>query len=359
MGRELKRYDSLLLSNTHASHISVLILEVRLSVVTDDPVSVGRGSTGLRVGGGNFSVQVVVEALEETFTKVHVANRVDAISKVDAAGNLAVPMSPVMLDTFHMPLVYDNDDLFTLGLINFAEEGLILLIDQDLFDFGEEHVSRLDVPIHVAGIETFLRESSGANHLKFLPIVDCFADPARVEVLESLDKVLRKIKASLVKDSLPSILIEFGAHEFELSASLLGGLTSKLDLEARTVPRLISETEVSAEHEVVETEAEHGQPLAIAIIVIEGAQVGPSVELRGVFVHLGLRVNVLHKASVAPPLRGCLDEDLVGAELFDQFLCSLGKHGRLIAGADEVDILTIESLGKVHQGCVEAVITIK
>lgn len=45
-------------------------------MVTNDPVSIGRGST-LSVRGGNLSVEGVVESLEESLAQVHITDRVD------------------------------------------------------------------------------------------------------------------------------------------------------------------------------------------------------------------------------------------------------------------------------------------
>ena len=63
-----------------SSHVSVFVLPVGLSMVTDDPVGVGRGCS-LRVRRGNLSVQRVVESLEETLTQVHITDGVDGISE--------------------------------------------------------------------------------------------------------------------------------------------------------------------------------------------------------------------------------------------------------------------------------------
>jgi len=87
----------------------VFVLEVRLSVVTDDPVSIGRGGS-IGLSRGNLAMLDVVKTLEQTITQVHVANRVDAFRELDGAGKLAVPVAPVVLNAFHVPLVDNNDD---------------------------------------------------------------------------------------------------------------------------------------------------------------------------------------------------------------------------------------------------------
>ena len=162
-----------------------------------------------------------------------------------------------------------------------------------------------------------------------------------------------------MSDSLPRILIELRAEELKLCTSPLRSLAGKLNLEAGAGPAFLFKTEVSTEHEVVEAETKQGQPLAIAVVEIECAHVGPPVELGRVLVHLLLRVDVAHQLRIAPPLRRGLNKNLVGTELFDQFLRALSKHGRLVASADEVDILAVEALSEVHESCVKAVVTIK
>jgi hypothetical protein len=83
----------------------MLVLEVWLSVVTNDPVCVGwRG--WLLLGTGNFSAQVVVKTLEETFSEIHIADWVDTLGELNWTRKLAIAVAPVVFDALHMPLVY-------------------------------------------------------------------------------------------------------------------------------------------------------------------------------------------------------------------------------------------------------------
>jgi hypothetical protein len=77
----------------------VFVLPVGFSVVTNDPVSIGRGRT-LGVRGNDLSVERVVESLEETLAQVHITDRVDWVSKVYAARKLTVAVAPMVLNTF-------------------------------------------------------------------------------------------------------------------------------------------------------------------------------------------------------------------------------------------------------------------
>ena len=142
----------------------MLILPIALTVVTNNPIGIGRRVT-LRVGRSNFSVQIVVESLEETFAEVHIADRVDALGELDGARQLSVPVAPVVLNTFHMPLVDEDDDFFA-GLarfVYFVKENFILLVNEDLFEFREENISTLNEPVQLVLVETFLWEGSAAN----------------------------------------------------------------------------------------------------------------------------------------------------------------------------------------------------
>ena len=64
------------------SHISVFVLPVGFSVVTNDPITIGGGSSST-VGGGNFSVHVIVDSLEQTFSQVQITNGVDGFGEVN------------------------------------------------------------------------------------------------------------------------------------------------------------------------------------------------------------------------------------------------------------------------------------
>lgn len=86
-------------------------------------------------------MQVVVKALEKTFAKVHISDWVDLFRYLDTTGNLAVAVSPVVLDTLHVPLVDHNDNFVALGAVDLAEELFVLLVDEDLLELGEEDVS--------------------------------------------------------------------------------------------------------------------------------------------------------------------------------------------------------------------------
>jgi hypothetical protein len=59
-------------------------------------------------------VQGVVETLEKTLAQVHITDGVDGLSEDNGAGELTVAIAPVVLDTFQVPLVDEDDDLLAL-----------------------------------------------------------------------------------------------------------------------------------------------------------------------------------------------------------------------------------------------------
>lgn len=130
-------------------------------MVTNNPVSVGRGLLST-VTSSDVSVEIVVEAVEETLFEVHVADGVD-VHEFDGARHLSVASSPVVFDSFHVHLVDHNHNLVALSVLNLGEEVFVTLVNEDLFEFREENIAALDEPVHVVSIHTFLREGGGTN----------------------------------------------------------------------------------------------------------------------------------------------------------------------------------------------------
>jgi hypothetical protein len=69
-------------------------------------------------------------------------------------------VAPLVLNAFHVPLIYKHDDLASLGLVNLIEQFDILFVDKDFFEFGEKDVGRLNEPVHLVLVEALLSESS-------------------------------------------------------------------------------------------------------------------------------------------------------------------------------------------------------
>lgn len=182
------------------SHVSVLVLPVGLSVVTDDPVGIGGGGT-FCVRADNLSLQRVIESLEKTLTQVHITDRVDGISEDHRAGELAVAIAPVVLDTFQMPLVDEDDDLLALRLVNCLEEFLIALVNEDLLQLGEEDVCRLCVPVNEVLIKALLCESLGVSLMDLLAVGQELLSVEALGVLNAFVEVVRHVHSGLMVDS--------------------------------------------------------------------------------------------------------------------------------------------------------------
>lgn len=141
------------------SHIAMLILPIALTVVTNNPIGVGRWCR-LRVGLGNLSVQIIVEAGEETFAQVHISNRINTLWEVNTSWHLTVSVSPLVLNTLHMPLIDNDDNLLLWALVNGLEQVLVTLIHEDLLEPWEEDVRALNKPVDHVWVAALLSELS-------------------------------------------------------------------------------------------------------------------------------------------------------------------------------------------------------
>ena len=143
-------------------------------------------------------MQRIVQALEETFPQVHIADGVNGLGKGNTTRKLAVAVAPVMLNTLEMPLVNQDDDLLSLALINLLEEILITLIDKDLFQSGEEDVSALCVPVDKVLVKALLGEGLRVGLRNLLAVGSQFLSVEALGVLDALEDVVRNVHAGLV-----------------------------------------------------------------------------------------------------------------------------------------------------------------
>ena len=58
-----------------------------------------------------------------------------------------------MLDSLHVPLVYQDDNLLLGAGINSSKQIFVTLVDEDSLEVGEEDVSTLNVPVDHVLIE--------------------------------------------------------------------------------------------------------------------------------------------------------------------------------------------------------------
>jgi len=75
-----------------------------------------------------------------------------------------------MLNSLHVPLVYDNYHILARGIVDLTEQVFIFLINKDFFELREEDVSCLDKPVHHGGVKTLLSEGTAADHSELLPV---------------------------------------------------------------------------------------------------------------------------------------------------------------------------------------------
>ena len=321
--------------NLNRSHISMLILEVRLPVVTDDPVRVSDGRR-LYVGRGDLSVQVVVETLEQTVAQVHVADGVDALWEVDWTRQLAVSVSPLVLDTFHVPLVDYNDNLLVRWRVNSLENVAVSHVYEDVLHLGEVQVQGLDEPVHLVGVEHSLTELAW---LWVVHSVDCLIpliSPQLVAVvLNSSEQVVWHVHPCLMVHTTPSLLVELCSKVFNLRSNLLCLFTRKLHLEA-----WLCKVEVRRDFEM-ELEGCGIQPEPspkeewpwVLFPQVETLHPTVLVKVFMVVVELLLRVDVLKHFGCVPPLLVSLDKDCLGLHFLDKLLSSLGEHSWLVRSA--------------------------
>jgi hypothetical protein len=163
----------------------VFVLPVGFSVVTNDPVSIGRGST-LSVRGGNLSVEGVVESLEESLAQVHITDRVDRVGEDNRAGYLPIAAAPVMLNAFEMPLVNKHNNFLRRALINLSEKILITFVHEDLLKSREEDLGSLSVPVDQVLIKALLCEGLRSGLSNLLAVGSEFLSVERLCILETL-----------------------------------------------------------------------------------------------------------------------------------------------------------------------------
>jgi hypothetical protein len=117
----------------------MLILPIRFSVVACDPVCISTRSRIL-LSTCNLSMQSIIHSLEETFSQVEVTNRIYRAFKMHTSRNLAISMAPMMLNSFHVPLVDNNDNLFMRTSVNLFEQTLVSFVDKDSLQLRKENV---------------------------------------------------------------------------------------------------------------------------------------------------------------------------------------------------------------------------
>ena len=109
-------------------------------------------------------MKIVVHTLPETSTQVHITNRVNSVLELNASGKLTISVAPVVLNTFQMPLVDENNNLLTWGFVNLFEKVFIFHINKNSLQVGEVYIRALSIPVNKVLITALLTESRGTSH---------------------------------------------------------------------------------------------------------------------------------------------------------------------------------------------------
>jgi len=97
-----------------------------------------------------------------------------------------------MFNTFHVPLIDDNDNFLVGAWIDLSEEVLVSFIYKNLLHLGEVNVHVLDIPVDKVWIEALLSELSwfgivhSINNVSSLsrPITETKMCPIPPDILE-------------------------------------------------------------------------------------------------------------------------------------------------------------------------------
>ena len=115
-----------------------------------------------------------------------------------------------MLDTFHVPLVYENNDAFTFRLVNFLEQFSVKFVNEDFLELGEVDIGCLDEPIKGLGIKALLCKGLVANMSQHSTVSTSLQRVLSIKILVTLYDVLKNVsQACLMLNSCPSLLIKF------------------------------------------------------------------------------------------------------------------------------------------------------
>lgn len=201
-------------------------------MVTDDPVCVSRRRACV-VGRSDLSVQIVVKSLEQTISQVHVSDWVDSFLEVNASWYLAVSACPLVLNSFHVPLVDNGYNSLLGAAINHLEEVVVSLINEDALESVEENVHVLNVPVDQMLVKALLSELRWLRVVHFSFIFFILKSIESMRVIHcSAPPVLRQVHSGLMQKSVPGWLVELWSQEVSLGVQLLCFLKSKLDLKS-------------------------------------------------------------------------------------------------------------------------------
>lgn len=210
----------------------MLILPVGFSVITNNPIGISYWST-TNISRFDFPVKSIVESLEKTISKIHVSNWIYAFWETNASWELSIPMSPFMLNTFHMPLINNSNNFLFRTSIDLFEKVFITLINENLLEFWEVNISVLNIPVNQMWVKTFFSVLRWlwclhSNSILVVLIWVHYMSP----ILESFEAIMEKVHSCFMKKSLPCFLIELWPHKVSFCSSIFGLFTCEFDFKA-------------------------------------------------------------------------------------------------------------------------------
>jgi len=308
----------------------MLVLEIRLSMVTNNPVSVSRG-VRLGLGWLNLSVKIVVKALEETLAQVHVADGVNSLGELHRTGKLTVSVAPVVLNSFQMPLIDKHHDFISRCFVYFGEKLFVFLINKDLFKFGEKNFHWFNEPIYHVLVHALFGESGRSNQADLCPVWIKLLSPEASVVLPSLKNEVRSVHTSLVVKTLPGRCVHLGSSKHQFSSNLLSSFAGKFSFKTRLPEvEIEAKSEMPVEESFVNGKTSKENPFTIIEVHIDVWLVDIGVELAAVLVHFLLWVNVVEEFGGLPPVITSLNNDCIGFDFFNKFFSALGQHGGVV-----------------------------
>lgn len=301
------------------------------------------------LGRGNFSTLNVVETLEKTFTQVHVTDGINAFRELNGTRELSVSVAPVVFNTFHVPLIDNDDNFLALGTVNLFKKVLVLLINKDFLEVREESGSSLSEPINLMLVQAFLSKCSRSDQRDLVTVVNALIYPLRIAPLESLHEIVKSIGSCLVSKSMSGPGVKFTTHKVDFGTNLLCSFTGILHFETRSFKsKIVTESEEVSEKTSVHTPSEDLEPASGRGIDVTFGLSKVAIESGLIFVHLILGVNKFQETCIVPPLLAGLDDHSVGLQFLNQLLSSVGEHSALVASSNEVDILSVEAFTQLN-----------
>jgi hypothetical protein len=130
--------------------------------------------------------------------------------EMNTSWKLTISMSPIMLNTFHVPLVDYYDNFFFFTIVNFFKKIFISLINKYSFELIEKYIHWLNIPINLVSVQTFFWKLRWFWIMNSRNKILSFQIPELVSrILQSFIYICCKIYSFFMIKSLPGYLIKF------------------------------------------------------------------------------------------------------------------------------------------------------